>query len=129
MTQEATISPSNSLILITGKEAGDIPEYEHGKSVFFSPTCMAVSTLPQIDGDTLVLLSDDSEDDQIKAELNLMFSGELQSTEGEVNVCSVLLKPFLTMSVAQQSVNIEVWSNHASEPDKILILICPYIAS
>jgi hypothetical protein len=123
MITETQIAPQNSVLVIMDKAGGEIPESMNHKLVVATPSCIAVGTLSQADGETSVTLTDETMQPQRLSGLEKVFSGVLATPTKEVHIFTVLLHSVLTLSVRNTQSNVEVWANSDTEPDKLCVAI------
>ncbi|HTI68583.1 MAG TPA: hypothetical protein VMF06_01350 [Candidatus Limnocylindria bacterium] len=111
----------NALILIADIDAGEIPSDMGDKVVASNRYCIAVGTLPDVDGETEISISDINnppESAPLKA-----FQGILKTRSCHVAVKSVLLENILLIPVSREENELEIWTNDKFEPSKIVIII------
>ena len=60
MRLAVTLAPKNSLILVMDRAVGVIPEAMTGRLIVATPTCIAVGTKSEHDGETSISLSDEA---------------------------------------------------------------------
>jgi hypothetical protein len=123
MRQTVTVAPSNSLILVMDRAVGVIPETMARGLVAATPTCVAVGTLSEHDGETSISLSDEGTAFGFVA--SQKFDGVLKTPSKILSVCSVLDEVLLEMSVVSDETRVQVWANDAAEPDRIAIVVLP----
>jgi len=120
MNETVRLSPPNSLIFIMDHASGVLPDDITVGLVAATPSCVAVGTLPEVDGETSITFTDSM--DVIDAS-DLLFSGVISTPNHELSVCSASDERLLTISVLQPSTQIKVFANDRSEPDRIMILV------
>ena len=121
MKKHIRIAPRNSLILVMDQSVGEIPGSMNKALVAATPSCIAVGTLSEHDGDTLISLSD--EPTTLEAGLSLVFDGTLQTPTRKLSLCSVLDETLITSDVPGETTRVQVWANDDSEPDLIHVLV------
>ncbi len=119
MRQEARVSPSHSLLLVTD-EAGIIPASLGNDLVAATSSCVAVGTLSEHDGETTISLSDGGEPDPLG--LALVFDGGLATASGRLCVCTVQGEVLLSLRFAQHAFRVRIWANDPAEPDHIEVI-------
>jgi hypothetical protein len=123
MTVEISIVPKNSLLFVMCKDSGEIPESMEGKLVVATPSCIAVGTRCEVDGQTSIMLTDEITRVQRIPGLLKVFSGVLATPKKELDICTVLLEPALKCSVLNTQSNVEIWANDEREPDMICVFV------
>jgi hypothetical protein len=123
MRLTVTLAPRNSLILVMDRAAGAIPEAMAGRLVAATPTCIAVGTRSEHDGETSISLADEATPSEGGA--NPRFDGVLKTPSRRLSVCSVIEEVLLEMSVRSDETRVQVWANDAAEPDNIAIVVIP----
>ena len=116
-------APPNSLILIHGSSNADIPNSMDGKGISATPSCIAVGTLSQQDGETSIVLTDEISALTADEALHIVYTGQLETPNREILVENVLGDLILKMPTKEKHTKISVFSNHDSEPDKLVIII------
>ena len=116
-------TPKNSLVLISGSSAGEIPASMSGKLVVATPSCIAVGTLSEFDGETSITLTDEQQPMCIDNELHVVFTGHLETQNLEVSVRNVLDESILTMSTKSKLSEVQICANDNSEPNKLIIIV------
>jgi hypothetical protein len=56
MSTSATIRPINSLLFISDRDGGEVPEWVRDELILSTPSCIAVGCYPEPDGPTTVTL-------------------------------------------------------------------------
>ena len=122
MTIETKIAPKNSLLLVMDKDSGEIPKSMGDKIFAATPSCIAIGTLCEIDGQTLVVLTDEDVPIHQSSGMFKVYDGKLETPNKEVHLCTVHLDVLLKLPVKNVVCNIVILVNSESEPDKIFIL-------
>lgn len=119
----ATLAPRNSIILVMDRTVGVIPETMGGGLVASTPTCIAIGTLSEHDGETSISLSDEAPPagEGGHARLDVV----LKTPSRSLSVCSVLDEVLLEMNVPSDETRVQVWANDDAEPDNIVIVVIP----
>jgi len=125
MIAEIKIAAPNSLLLVMNGGTVEIPESIDGRLVASTPSCIAVGTLSAADGETSVTLTDENAHVLLDPALREVFRGNLAMPERRVEVCTVLLEPILSIAVPSTQGNVQIWANHETEPDKLVVLVHP----
>jgi hypothetical protein len=120
MKKEARIAPRNSLILVMDKTVGEVPKSMNKALVAATPSCVAVGTLSEYDGETLISLSDGALPSS--AALSLVFEGVLKTPARELSLCSVLDETILTLDVPTDNTRVQIWANADAEPDEVHVV-------
>jgi hypothetical protein len=111
----------NSVLLIMDAEAGQPPESMSGSLVVSNSSCIAVGTLAEMDGETVVVLTDERFLTEMYSNLREIFRGSLATPAKELSVCSIQLRPLLTLRVPKAQTALRVYANDESEPNQILV--------
>lgn len=123
MRLAVTLAPKNSLILVMDRAVGVIPETMAGGLVAATPTCIAVGTRSEHDGETSISLSDEATPSGGGS--HLRFDGVLKTPSRRISVCSVLDEVLLEMGIPSDETRVQVRANDAAEPDNIAIFVAP----
>ena len=122
MRVETKISPPNSIVLIMDAVTGQPPETFGGALIATTATCIAVGTLSEQEGETTVLLSDESTYEDPTCQI-LAYEGSLTVLGGEVSVMTALNNVILKLPVQARDVWVRVWVNDKSEPDRVVVIV------
>lgn len=120
MKKETRISPRNSLILVMDKTVGEVPKTMNRALVAATPSCVAVGTLSELDGETLISLSDGALPSG--ATLSLVFEGVLKTPARKLSLCSVLDETILELDVPGEKTRVQIWANADAEPDEVHVV-------
>jgi hypothetical protein len=123
MITTSHVAPPNSLLLITDRETGDIPESLDNGIIAATETCIAIGTLSAADGETTVFLTDDRATLEGHQDLHRVFTGMLATPSTEVHVQTVLLEPVAMLPVERAVNHVEVWVNDDAEPSIVYVLV------
>lgn len=123
MKRTVTLAPKGSLVLVMDRAVGVIPETMDGRLVAATPTCVAVGTLSEQDGDTSLSLSDEAAPFGFVAAP--VFEGVLRTPSRVLSVCSVPDDVLLEMTVPSDQTRVRIYANDATEPDSISVVVVP----
>lgn len=104
-------------------ETGEIPGSMGHNLVATTPSCVAVGTLSDLDGETEVVLTDEQAYPKSDRDLRLAFTGTLMSSRKQVDVCTVDLRKIIGLAVAKVQCAVEVWVNDRKEPNKVCFVV------
>lgn len=121
MILQTRVAPPNSLLLVMDQTVGKVPDSMNHGLVAATASCVAVGTLSEADGETLILLSDELPS-QLQTQL-LVFDGVLATPSKKISVCSVVDDSLLVLDVPESSTRVRIWANHAVEPDEIIVVV------
>jgi len=99
---------------------GDIPESMNGRSIVATDSCIAISCLCEMDGETEIVLCEAGDISPGKAPA---FEAVIRTPSHEVTVMSVLIEPILVAPVSTERTNVRLWVNDAQEPDHVIICV------
>jgi hypothetical protein len=123
MITQANVSPPNSVVLLMDLDAGRIPESMAGKLVASTASCVAIGTKSASDGETSVILTDDTTAPCEDAHFVKVFNGVVLTPRKELHLCTVLLESILKLPVASSETKVEIWANDMVEPSQLCIRI------
>lgn len=126
MATTVRAAPSHAIIFV-GDPTGEIPETTDGDLVASTATCVAVGTQYAHDGETSVTLAENVDAVETTGKA-LAFDGVLHVPSGRISVCTVEQEVLLEMSVPGSRVHLQIWVNHPSVPDVLLIAVKPAVA-
>lgn len=121
--QAVRVTPPGSLVLVHDAEDYERPPPDHadGSAV---PTagraCVAVGTCVPLDGPTDLAVARAAEEPPLPPlELH---DAPMEVTSGALAVSSSNEEPYITLSVEPGSTRVRVYANHATEPDRIVVV-------
>lgn len=118
MSSSIKIAPPNSLLFVSDRQGGVTPRITRGKSIWSTPSCVAVGCFTFADGPTAVTLGRSHE---VATEGRAAFDGNLETPSGVVVVALVGGREILRATVSAPSTRVRVWTNHPHEPDDVII--------
>ena len=101
------------------RTVGVVPDSIHGL-IARTSSCIAVGTLPAMQGETLVSLSDGTQVSTRDRQFAL--DAALETPSKQLSVCSVLDEPLLVLDVPGVKTRVRIWVNDDTEPDEIRIV-------
>jgi len=110
------VAPPNSLLFISDPSRESVPDFEEGKLILATASCVSVGCLMYLDGDTEVAVGSP---DEVAFGAAPAFDGMLETPNRSVIVSTVEWKVVLHSSVPNTKTRIRIWVNHPTEPDKI----------
>jgi hypothetical protein len=117
--KSVVIAPEYNSFYVAGSLDVDVPIEYGNLGVFGTNDCLVVGCLYWNDGDTRMTLG---RSDEIPAQsMPLRFDGSLNTPEKRILLFDVNMPEILSMEVAGRETRVRIWTNHASEPDKIVI--------
>lgn len=114
------IAVPNSVVLVMDQSAGEIPDSMNGGIVSASPTCVAIGTASEVDEQVLLELTDTPPDPD--TDLTQIHTSRISTPSREVAVCSIYDERLLSTDVPSDVSQIEVWVNHPTEPNRIVVV-------
>lgn len=123
MSVDLLIKAAGSTIVIAGDDFAELPEPTPGeRHVWANQWCVLVGTLIDADGPTHLVVSSQA----IETELPLVFDGLIEAPNGAVTVSDANLTKFDVVHIGGKMARVRVWTNHAREPDLVLVSIRPH---
>jgi hypothetical protein len=118
MRRSITISPPNSLLFISDPNGGTAPQITRGRRMWATPSCIVVGCLAFMDGETAITLG-------AAGEVNPggvpAFDGLLETPNRAVVVSTAEKEPVLEMKAHGSHTPVRVWTNHPTEPDRVIV--------
>ena len=118
MKSRTKISVPNSVLLVMDHAVGVVPETIDGL-IATTSSCIAVGTACECDELVDIELTD--EPPEVDEQMHCVSTSSIATPNREVAVCSVNDDKLLSIKVQRDISEIEVWVNHATEPDRIII--------
>ena len=125
MIETVHVAPPHSLIFVMGAESADFPDLVRGGGVSWTQTCILVTTLAEVDGETAITLTDEPPPSDLLRGLDLACKTVLRTPSGEVQVCDTSLEALLALKIWQECVTVEIWTNDRTDPDRIVVIVGP----
>ena len=119
-TDTAKIRVLNSLLFVRDPKTNDLPEIDGLRSVWSTPSCVAMSCRPDSEGVTTVTLNSRlalTDNDK------LLFDGWIQTPSRTVIVEDVLAKPILSTRVSSAMTRLRAWTNGHPATDKVVVVL------
>lgn len=121
MNNEIALAPPHSIIFIMDAVGGKIPDSFNGELVSTTPTCIAVGTLSEQDGDTKITLTDDAVDPGKIINSIVIFEGFIEKSTDYLSVFTAFNDQILSLPIMGTRVKIKIWADSISEPSHITI--------
>lgn len=116
--KSARIPVLNSLLFIRDAATRDIPLVDGLSAVWSTASCLAVSCLPDSDGETEVIIGRTNE---MSVRGSLLFDGMLRTPSRCIIVENVLRERILDKAVPSYETRVRVWTNGFRDTDKVII--------
>lgn len=120
INQTRTLRLPNSLLLVQDSAAAEPPDSFSGRLITASPTCIAIGTLSEADGETTVRLVDSNERALPALE---EFVGELDTPSRYILVSTVDGQEIMRQLVEEAKVRVRIYVSHSVEPDDVAVVI------
>lgn len=108
----------NSLLFIRDRSVEDIPEIDGNGAVWSTGSCIAISCLPDCDGDTEVTVGAGKD---VGLRALPLFDGTLRTPSRTIVVEGVTRQQLLTMLVPRTDTRVRIWTNGHRATDKVVI--------
>jgi hypothetical protein len=128
MKTRARLTVPHSVLLIRDRAIGaipeiDIPESMQGRRVASTASCVAVGTAVECDATVEIELTESPP--QGDAGLSCDSKSKLQTPNRGVVASSIHHVPLAAIPVGHDLTEVQVWVNHPTEPDRIVIAVRP----
>jgi hypothetical protein len=114
------LSIPNSVLLVMDQSAGVIPETIDGV-IANTPTCIAVGTACECDEQVDIELTD--EPPEVDERMQCVSRSSIATPNREIAVCSAHNDRLLSIKVQHDVSEVDVWVNHPTEPDRIIVAV------
>lgn len=108
----------NSLLFIRDPTIGDRLEIDGIGAVWSSEALVAVSCVPDADGDTAIRIGWDHE---ITPDVSLVFDGPLNTPSGTIVVETVPAVPVLQMTGLPERTRVRIWTDGGRAAERVTI--------
>lgn len=120
MGRTIKISPPNSVLFVSDQAGGVAPQITREKRIWATPSCVAFGCLMEQDGLTEVTLGPAEE---VARQDSPAFDGFLETPLRAVVVSTSETRSVLEESVPGAHTRLRIWTNHPTEPDKVIIAL------
>jgi hypothetical protein len=117
-SKSVTVPVLNSLLFIRDKNIRSLPEIDGHSSIWSTPSCIAVSCLPDSDGETHVVIGSVAD---VRKNGNPLFDAKLMTPSGHVIVENVLGEKILEIKAPKLDTRVMVWTNGLPDTDIVII--------
>jgi hypothetical protein len=121
MRLETKIAVPYSVVFVFDRKHGDTPDSMSTQLVSATSSCVAIGTLPDSEGETLIVLTTDER--VITEGLLLAYNGTIETPNCEISVSTALNEEILTVPNVGCRCRISVWVNDKKTPDHIEIVV------
>ena len=121
MIETRSVNALNSLVLIKDRESSAIPDSLGGRASAATASCVAVGTREEHDGPTTIRVAEIGE--EIETPALKIHDGDLELNSRELMVANVLGEPLIRFSVMEPVARVQIFTNHSTEPDEIVVLV------
>jgi hypothetical protein len=119
MAISSIVSPVNSLIFIHGSGKWASPRPVKGHPVWSTPTCIASTCYPEVDGPTKIVLGSGQE---VAINVPAIFDGLLQTPQRDVVVTAVGDdRAILKWDVLTELTRVRIWHSDPKWPEIVVI--------
>jgi len=118
MYTSATTRPVNSLLFISDRDGGEVPEWVRDELILSTSSCISIACYPEQDGPTTVTLGPLWE---VEHEEQPTFSGYLETPNRAVVVSTVDQQTVVEAKVPKTRTHVRIWLNHPRWPDQVTI--------
>ncbi len=100
---------------------GKTPDSFDGKLVAATASCIAIGTLSEVDGETLIILTDENTNGC--SDKDFIFDNSIETPNHEVSVCTAMNKCLMTIQSRSNHTRVRICVNDEKEPDRIEIVV------
>jgi hypothetical protein len=120
MTKTARVRVLNSLLYIKDASSQDLPEVTGEGAVSATPSCVAVSCLPDCDGETEIMIGPAQ---NVERAPRLIFSGTLETPSGTLMVETVLRQTILQVPVVERATHVVISTSGDDAADRVVVAL------
>jgi hypothetical protein len=113
----ARVRALNSLLYIRDIATAELPDVDGDAAVWATPSCVAVSCLPDCDGETEILLGPSRE---VGLRGKPLFDDQLKTPSKSVVVETVLQEIVLRLDVPHRETRLRIWTSGHQAADKVI---------
>ena len=120
MSNSVRLSVLNSLLFVRDAVSRNLPEIDGNSAIWSTASCVAVSCLPDCDGQTGVTIGSAQE---VGQRGNPLFDGRLMTPSRNVIVETVLGQTILAKTVPNLDTRVRIWTNGLRDTDTVTIAL------
>jgi hypothetical protein len=117
--KSVSLSVLNSLLFVRDPSTSGVPEIDGQATVWSTPTCVAISCLPDSEGETEISIG--YGDEFGSSRWPLVFDGKLDTPSRTVVVETIHPRTVVEVSVPTRDTRVRVWTNGHPATDKVAI--------
>ena len=117
----AHVKVLNSLLYIRDARTKDRPKVDGNGAVWLTPSCLAISCMPDCDGTTEIIVGSVSEVKKLNG--MLLFEGHLETPSRRVIVETVLGEQILERDVSDTTTPMRITTNGRRDTDKVIVCL------
>src|SRR5262245_10823291 len=118
MSTSAAIRPVNSLLFISDRDGGEMPEWVRDEVILSTSSCISIACYPEQDGPTTVTLGPLWE---VERDEQPAVAGYLETADREVVVSTVDQQTVVEAKVPKIRTHVRIWVDHPRWPDEVTI--------
>jgi hypothetical protein len=122
MTIEIKHALPNALLLIMDYQNGIPPENIGASLVFQTTTCIAICTMPDTDGKTLIRVSSASSNSVIALDLHKAYQGELVLSSRNMSLVNTSNFELFRVKTTTNLIEVSIWVDNDYEPTSVHII-------
>jgi|SRR6185437_13325440 hypothetical protein len=116
--KSTTIAPPYSIVVIDDPTNKEVPEWVDGPVVSGTESCLLVSCMAEVDGETEFTMGTAKE---VSPGTHLVFHGILNTPSSRIVIETAEGDTILESPTVSRRTKIWIWANRASRPDKVTV--------
>lgn len=117
-TRSIRLPVPHNILFIQDPDTNDLPEIEPGSAVWSTPSCIAVSCMPDHEGPTEVVIGPS---EQVSQSDHMIFESMLKTPSRRVVVQIVPNKTILEWGTMSGEVRIRIWTDGYPDTNKVIV--------
>jgi len=104
--------------MVRDEHVRNYPEIDGHGTVWSTTSCVAVSCLPDCDGETDIVVGPA---EKVRQEENLVFDSQLETPSGCIVVETVLKEKILQVPVPSSRTRVRIWTNGVRDTHRVIV--------
>lgn len=117
-----SVAPQHSILLLAdvGNEAAEVPLDGVEDAVVSSGSVVGINVMAEVDGETLVELTDEPSD---PTDLIPLFDGSVDTPSRSVSLCTSDWSVLAALAVGDDEARVRIFGSTSTRPDRVLVVL------
>lgn len=117
-----SVAPQHSILLLAdvGNDAAEVPLDGVEDAVVSSGSVVGINVMAEVDGETLVELTDEPSD---PTDLIPLFDGSVDTPSRSVSLCTSDWSVLAALAVGDDEARVRIFGSTSTRPDRVLVVL------